>query len=115
MFVLLHKYTNLWYLIKNILNKVIIFDKVFFILMKGWKMKRNALIIALIALPFAFAWVIPTPTGLSEAAWVAFGVYLSAILGLVFRPIPNSMVLIVAVSGTALLMGSYLGGGKRSH
>ncbi|ULO02651.1 DASS family sodium-coupled anion symporter [Campylobacter sp. RM12651] len=77
-------------------------------------MKRAISIIILIAIPFLFATILPVPSGLSEAAWVMFGIYLSAVLGLVFKPIPNSMVLITAVAGTALFMGPYLGGAKEA-
>lgn len=77
-------------------------------------MKKSATIIFLLILPFLFAYVIPVPNGLSEAAWIMFGIYISAILGLVFKPIPNSMVLITAVAGVALFMGGYLGGAKKA-
>ena len=76
-------------------------------------MKRTISIIILVVIPFLFATILPVPNGLSEAAWVMFGIYLSAVLGLVFKPIPNSMVLITAVAGTALFMGPYLGGAKQ--
>ncbi len=77
-------------------------------------MKKSIFIFILVCIPFVFAWVLPVPNGLSEAAWVMFGIYISAILGLVFKPIPNSMVLITAVAGTALFMGPYMGGAKEA-
>lgn len=65
-------------------------------------MKKIIITIILLLIPFIFAFILPVPKGLSYAAWVLFAIYIAAILGLVFKPVPNAIVLATAVTGVAL-------------
>lgn len=42
--------------------------------------------------------VLPVPAGLSPVAWRLFAVYLGAVLGIILRPVPEPVVLIVAMA-----------------
>ncbi|MEG2432932.1 MAG: anion permease, partial [Acinetobacter sp.] len=52
----------------------------------------------------------PAPAGLSELAWVLFGIYLAAIVGLVIKPFPEPVVLLIAVAASMVVVGN-LGSG----
>lgn len=77
-------------------------------------MKKIIITIILLLIPFIFAFILPVPKGLSYAAWVLFAIYIAAILGLVFKPVPNAIVLATAVTGVALFLGAELGGAKKA-
>lgn len=49
-------------------------------------------------------WFVPPPEGLSIEAWHTFAIYLAAIIGLVIKPFPAPVVLLIAVGATALLL-----------
>ena len=44
----------------------------------------------------------PVPQGLTPQAWRLFAVYMGAVLGIILRPVPEPVVLIVAIAVTAL-------------
>lgn len=48
----------------------------------------------------------PAPAGLSELAWVLSGIYLTAIMGLVIRPFPEPVVLLIAVTASTMVAGN---------
>ncbi len=48
----------------------------------------------------------PAPAGLSELAWVLFGIYLAAIVGLVIKPFPEPVVLLIAVAASMVVVGN---------
>jgi DASS family divalent anion:Na+ symporter len=73
---------------------------------KVWKLGICVLVAVIILL-------LPTPAGLTVAAWQLFAMYLAGIFGLVFRPFPEAVVLlsVIAVSGLAFgNMGALLSG-----
>ena len=45
-------------------------------------------LILILAIPCIIGFM-PAPAGLSELAWVLFGIYLAAIVGLVIKPFPG--------------------------
>lgn len=47
---------------------------------------------------------IPTPAGMEPAAWTTFAFYIAAILGLVLRPFPEPVVLLIAIGTSGLLV-----------
>uniref|UniRef100_UPI0035A1C010 anion permease n=1 Tax=Escherichia coli TaxID=562 RepID=UPI0035A1C010 len=51
-------------------------------------------LILILAIPCIIGFM-PAPAGLSELAWVLFGIYLAAIVGLVIKPGNDSNLLIV--------------------
>lgn len=46
-------------------------------------------LILILAIPCIIGFM-PAPAGLSELAWVLFGIYLAAIVGLVIKPFPET-------------------------
>ncbi|MTH48304.1 anion permease [Intestinirhabdus alba] len=70
-------------------------------------MNKKALwkLIAILAIPCIIG-VIPAPAGLSQLAWVLFGIYLAAIVGLVIKPFPEPVVLLVAVAASMVVVGN---------
>jgi len=46
---------------------------------------------------------------LTNKAWIAFAIYLSAILGLVLKPFPEPVILLTAVGATALFVNDASG------
>lgn len=48
----------------------------------------------------------PAPAGLSELAWVLFGIYTAAIVGLVIKPFPEPVVLLIAVAASMVVVGN---------
>jgi anion transporter len=58
-----------------------------------------------IAVPAAII-MLPVPPGLSAAAWKLFAVYVGAILGLMLRPFPEPVVLLAAISVSALMLNN---------
>ncbi|MFB1941604.1 anion permease [Salmonella enterica] len=74
-------------------------------------MKRKSLwkLITILAIHCIIA-LLPVPTGLSQLAWVLFGIYLAAIVGLVIKPFPEPVVLLMAVAASMVVVGN-LGGG----
>ncbi|EFE55211.1 hypothetical protein PROVRETT_06063, partial [Providencia rettgeri DSM 1131] len=54
---------------------------------KIWKL------FVLIAIPIIIA-LIPTPAGLPHIAWLLFGLYLAAIVGLVLKPYSEPVILL---------------------
>lgn len=73
-------------------------------------MKRASLwkLITILAIPCIIA-LLPVPAGLSPLAWVLFGIYLAAIVGLVIKPFPEPVVLLMAVAASMVVVGN-LGG-----
>ncbi|MBK5145217.1 anion permease [Budviciaceae bacterium BWR-B9] len=70
---------------------------------KMWKL------LLLIAIPIIIA-LIPTPAGLPPIAWLLFGLYLAAIVGLVLKPYSEPVILLATIAATAVVIGLY--GGK---
>jgi len=56
-------------------------------------------LILILAIPCIIGFM-PAPAGLSELAWVLFGIYLAAIVGLVIKPFPEPVVLLIAVAAS---------------
>lgn len=48
--------------------------------------------------------LVPVPNGLSSEAWTIFAVYLATIVGLVLRPYPEPVILVVALSSLGVLL-----------
>ncbi|GKX59952.1 anion permease [Leminorella grimontii] len=67
---------------------------------KMWKL------LLLIAIPIIVA-LIPTPAGLSSLAWVLFGLYLAAIVGLVLKPYSEPVILLGTIAATAVVIGVF--------
>ncbi len=68
-------------------------------------MRLNWKLIIVFILP-VILWFTPAPEGLSITAWHAFAIYLAAIVGLVLKPFPESVILLAAVGTTALLLNN---------
>ncbi|VEB94121.1 Sodium:sulfate symporter [Citrobacter koseri] len=62
-------------------------------------------LIIILAIPCIIG-LIPAPAGLSELAWVLFGIYLAAIVGLVIKPFPEPVVLLIAVAASMVVVGN---------
>ncbi len=57
--------------------------------------------------------LIPVPAGLAPIAWKIFAIYIGAILGMMLRPLPEPVVLLVAISVSGIWLkntGAALGG-----
>lgn len=59
-------------------------------------------LILILAIPCIIGFM-PAPAGLSELAWVLFGIYLAAIVGLVIKPFPEPVVLLIAVAASMVV------------
>lgn len=70
-------------------------------------------LILILAIPCIIGFM-PAPAGLSELAWVLFGIYLAAIVGLVIKPFPEPVVLLIAVAASMVVVGN-LSGGNLNH
>lgn len=66
-------------------------------------------LILILAIPCIIGFM-PAPAGLSELAWVLFGIYLAAIVGLVIKPFPEPVVLLIAVAASMVVVGNLSGG-----
>ncbi|MDU1271562.1 MAG: anion permease [Escherichia coli] len=66
-------------------------------------MKKKLILI--LAIPCIIGFM-PAPAGLSELAWVLFGIYLAAIVGLVIKPFPEPVVLLIAVAASMVVVGN---------
>ena len=66
---------------------------------KIWKL------FVLIAIPIIIA-LIPTPTGLPHIAWLLFGLYLAAIVGLVLKPYSEPVILLATIAASAVIIGA---------
>ncbi len=62
-------------------------------------------ILALFLVPVIF-WFTPAPAGLSVEAWRLFGFYLAAIVGLVIKPFPAPVVLLVIIACASIFMNN---------
>lgn len=69
-----------------------------------WKM------IVIIAIPLLMS-LLPAPEGLSQLSWTLSGIYLAAIVGLVIKPFPEPVVLLIAVAASMVTLGN-LGDGS---
>lgn len=49
--------------------------------------------------------MMPVPAGLTMLAWLLFGIYLAAIVGLVLKPFPEPVVLLIALAASMLVVG----------
>ena len=65
---------------------------------KIWKL------LVLIAIPIIIA-LIPTPEGLPSIAWLLFGLYLAAIVGLVLKPYSEPVILLATIAASAVVIG----------
>ena len=65
---------------------------------KIWKL------LLLVAIPIIIA-LIPTPSGLPHIAWLLFGLYLAAIVGLVLKPYSEPVILIATIAASAVVIG----------
>ncbi|NDJ58790.1 anion permease [Enterobacteriaceae bacterium 4M9] len=61
-------------------------------------MKSKALKIVLLVCIILLSVMIPPPEGLTKEAWILAGIYLAAIVGLVSKPYPEPVVMLVAVA-----------------
>ncbi|MGY0152413.1 anion permease [Edwardsiella tarda] len=66
-------------------------------------------LILMLAVPCVIG-IIPAPAGLSTLAWVLFGIYLAAIVGLVLKPFPEPVVLLVALAASMVVVGNLSAG-----
>jgi len=70
-------------------------------------MKNNNLyIIALLLILPVVIMLIPPPEGLTPVAWKIFAIYVSAILGLMLKPCPEPVVLLIAIAASSLIVGN---------
>lgn len=69
---------------------------------KMWKL------LLLLAIPIIVA-LIPTPAGLPQIAWLLFGLYLAAIVGLVLKPYSEPVILLGTIAATAVVIGNFGG------
>ncbi|MFP1496308.1 anion permease [Escherichia coli] len=60
-------------------------------------------LILILAIPCIIGFM-PAPAGLSELAWVLFGIHLAAIVGLVIKPFPEPVVLLIAVAASMVVV-----------
>ncbi|MDR0805556.1 MAG: anion permease [Enterobacteriaceae bacterium] len=67
---------------------------------KVWKL------LVLVAIPIIVA-LLPTPAGLPPIAWLLFGLYLAAIVGLVLKPYSEPVILLATIAATAIVIGLY--------
>lgn len=51
--------------------------------------------------------ILPTPSGLTYFAWLLFGFYLAAIVGLVLKPYSEPVILLAAVAASAVTAGIF--------
>lgn len=51
-------------------------------------------------------WFSPTPSGLGTKAWHLFALYAGAMLGIILRPLPEPVIVLLAISATGLLFNS---------
>ena len=65
--------------------------------MKGTLMKAAVTVLVPILILSA-----PVPAGLPLAAWQLFAIYIGAILGLMLRPVPEAVVLLVTIAASGL-------------
>ncbi|EKT58598.1 anion permease [Providencia sneebia] len=65
---------------------------------KIWKL------LLLIAIPIIIS-LIPTPEGLPHIAWLLFGLYLAAIVGLVLKPYSEPVILLATIAASAVIIG----------
>lgn len=63
-------------------------------------------IILVFGLPVVL-WFMDAPAGLTPEAWHIFAIYVGAILGIIFKPFPEPVVLLAAVSIIGIVFGSY--------
>lgn len=66
-----------------------------------------------IALIPVLIYFIPAPAGLDETTWTMLGIYLSAIVGIILRPFPEPVMMIIVIGVAGLLLadvGSLLSG-----
>ncbi|VEJ09084.1 DASS family sodium-coupled anion symporter [Actinobacillus delphinicola] len=50
--------------------------------------------------------IIPAPAGLPVIGWYLIGIYIAAILGIIFKPFPTPVVLLTAVAVSAIVIGN---------
>jgi len=50
--------------------------------------------------------IIPAPEGLQDLAWKLLGIYLAAIVGLVIKPYPEAVILLLAIAASAGVIGN---------
>lgn len=65
-------------------------------------------LILILAIPCIIGFM-PAPAGLSELAWVLL-VFTAAIVGLVIKPFPEPVVLLIAVAASMVVVGNLSGG-----
>lgn len=58
----------------------------------------------LILIPIV-VFLLPTPEGLSKLVWYLFGLYLTAIVGLVLKPYSEPVILLATVAASAIVIG----------
>ena len=70
-------------------------------------LKSNFLKTILLAVIILLSIFIPPPDGLSKEAWILAGIYLSAIVGLVIKPYPEPVIMLVAVALTCFTVTKF--------
>lgn len=70
-------------------------------------LKSNVLKIILLAVIILLSIFIPPPDGLTKEAWILAGIYLSAIVGLVIKPYPEPVIMLVAVALTCFTVTKF--------
>jgi DASS family divalent anion:Na+ symporter len=62
------------------------------------EMKKKAIRAAITILVPVLILLAPVPADLPVAAWKLFAIYIGAILGMMLRPVPEAVVLLVAIA-----------------
>ena len=70
-------------------------------------LKSNILKTILLAVIILLSIFIPPPDGLTKEAWILAGIYLSAIVGLVIKPYPEPVIMLVAVALTCFTVTKF--------
>jgi DASS family divalent anion:Na+ symporter len=70
-------------------------------------LKSNVLKTILLAVIILLSIFIPPPDGLTKEAWILAGIYLSAIVGLVIKPYPEPVIMLVAVALTCFTVTKF--------
>lgn len=68
-------------------------------------MNKLSRILITVAIPLAIL-LIPVPAGLSVAAWRLFALYIAAILGIMFRPYPDPVILLAVIAVSSLWLNN---------
>ena len=68
-------------------------------------MNKLLKIAIMFAIPLAM-WFITPPEGLSVGAWRLLGFYLMAIVGLVVKPWPAPIILLLSIAGSAIFLNA---------